>query len=51
LARFKALRECHKPILLAFNGVTAGNLSDFPIASEGTVGEKDHVCAGPLKAA
>jgi hypothetical protein len=45
------LRECHKPIVLTFNGVTAGNLSDFPIASEGSFGGKDHVCGGPLKAA
>jgi hypothetical protein len=49
LAGFKALRECHKPIVLAFNGVTAGNLSDFPIASEGTFGGKDQVCGGSLK--
>jgi hypothetical protein len=35
LAGFKALRECHKPIVLAFNGVTAGNPSDFPIAFGG----------------
>jgi hypothetical protein len=42
-----ALRECHKPIVLALTGVTARNLSDFPIAAEGTFGGKDHVCGGP----